>query len=116
MNIITKCTNIDLSVAVSEYLDKKLSVINKFVDGGSKIQVELEKTTNHHKSGDIYRVELNLWNKGKLIRVERSSGDLYSAIDIAKDELEEIILSNKDKQRSLWKRGAGAIKNLFRKS
>ena len=116
MKINTKGTNIDISNNVRDYLEKKLSSIEKFLDNDSMIDVELKKTTNHHKSGDIFGAEINVWNKGKLNRVERSSADLYSAIDLVQDELFDVLSTQKDKKVTLFKRGAQKIKNLFRKS
>ena len=115
MKIITKGTHIDITSSIEDYLYKRLSSIKKFVDNDTKVEVGLEKTTNHHKSGDIYKVEVNIWSKGKLNRVERTSADIYSSIDLVQDELFNLLSTRKDKSLTLFKRGAQKIKNMFRR-
>jgi len=115
MKIITKSTNINITEAVRDHLYSKMSTIERFIDGNTKVEVELEKTTNHHKSGDIYRVGVNIWNKGKLNRVEKTSADIYSSIDLAQADLFNVLSSKKDKSMTLFKRGAQKIKNVFKR-
>lgn len=114
MNIIIKGSHIEITEAISEYLDKKLQGIEKFLDVDAKVEADLGKTTNHHKHGDIFRAELNITNKGEYTRVVEESEDLYSAIDKVKDEAFIVLGSKKDKKRSLFKKGALKIKNIFR--
>lgn len=115
MKIITKGTNIDITEAVKDYLFKRLSSIEKFVNSDTKVEVEFKKTTNHHKSGDIYCVEVNVWSKGKMIRVERSSSDIYASIDLMQDELFNVLSNKKNKSMTLFRRGAQKIKNMFKR-
>ena len=63
MNIQTKGTNVQLTNNVKRYLDKRVSSLEKYInpdDSSVKCQVEVEKTTEHHKKGDIYRSEINM--------------------------------------------------------
>lgn len=105
----------DITGSVEDYLYKKLSSVERFIDSDSKVEVELERTTNHHKSGDIYRTEVNVWTKGKLNRVEKNSSDIYSSIDLVQDELFDILSTEKDKNITLFRKGAQKIKNMFRR-
>lgn len=115
MKIITKGINIGITTSVEDYLYKKLSSFDKFIDSDAIVEVEIEKTTNHHKSGEIYKVEVNIFNKGKLNRVERTSADVYSSIDLVHDELFNLLSTKKDKSMTLFRKGAQKIKNMFKR-
>jgi ribosomal subunit interface protein len=116
MKINTKFTGIEMTQAISDYLAKRLGALEKFINGDETVMVDVElgKTTNHHKSGDIFRAEINLHGKGRSFRAVSSKPDLYAAIDEAKDEMARELSANKDKQISLVRRGGAAIKNLLR--
>jgi putative sigma-54 modulation protein len=114
MKIITKGNHMDVTPAIQEYLDKRLQGVEKFLDENAIIEAELGKTTNHHRSGDIFRAELNVTISGNFVRAEAEKEDLYAAIDIAREELFNILSSRKDKRQTLWKRGGQKIKDLIR--
>lgn len=106
-----------MTPAISDYLDKRLSSVDKFVDENDNTPmcyVEIGKTTSHHKSGDIFRAEINLHIGGKVFRVEEEKEDLYSAIDAVKDELLAELRKAKMKKMSLIKRGGMIIKNSIK--
>jgi ribosomal subunit interface protein len=117
MKINEKVTNMDITPEIKDYLYKKLEHIEKFLNPNDKsvlCEVELGKTTNHHKNGDIFMTEINLHMAGKNIRAVSEEEDLFSSIDISKDEIIRMIQLNKDKRVSLVRRGGAKIKNLVR--
>ncbi|MCI5108316.1 MAG: ribosome-associated translation inhibitor RaiA [Candidatus Pacebacteria bacterium] len=118
MNINIKATNIDLAPTLKEYVEKKLSHIeDKLIDnnqGGVSCDVEVGKTTRHHKHGDIYRAEFNLHIAGKFYRTEEEESNLYAAIDKAKDELFRTVKRDKKKTIKRNRRGMLKIKNILR--
>lgn len=116
MNIKTTFTNIDASPAVEEYVFKKMSSLSKFIDHDEVLcEVELGRTTNHHRAGDIYKAEINITYKGKQFYVVADKDDLYAAIDEMRDEIERVIVSYKKKSNTLIRRGASKIKNLVKR-
>ncbi len=115
MKIITKGINIDITEPVRDYLYKKMSSIEKFINEDTKVEVELEKTTNHHKSGDIFRAKVLVWNKGKMNKAEKTSDNMYSSIDLVQEELFNMLSNKKDKKQTLFRKGAQKIKNLFKR-
>lgn len=112
MNIIIKGSHIEISPAIEAYVTKKLKTLEKFLDENSRVQADLGKTSNHHKSGDIFKAEFNVSDKGQHSRVSVENEDLYSAIDMAQDELFDVLASKKDKKKTLWRKGAQTIKAL----
>ncbi len=109
-----KTTNMDLTDALRDYVTKRIASLDKFSKGDSNAYVEVGKTTNHHKSGDVYKAEINLTLDGKTYRSESETSDLYAAIDEAKDDLFESITTEKDRNQTLWKRGARSVKKMLK--
>ncbi|MEK7538981.1 MAG: ribosome-associated translation inhibitor RaiA [Patescibacteria group bacterium] len=118
MKINIKATNIELTDALSSYVNEKIRSTEKFMVPHENedifVQAELGKLTNHHRSGDMYRAEVNLTVRGKYFRAESEKGDLYAAIDDLRDELVRELNSNKKKDRVLLRKGAAMIKNILR--
>ena len=116
MNINIKATTIGLTPAISEYVDKHLGIIKKFLQDDSTVQFDLElaKTTNHHKQGDIFKAEIHIVAKDKNIFVSVEKEDLYAAIDIARDEVMQKLKSSKDKKQSMMRRGGAQVKNILK--
>lgn len=114
MNISIKCTNIELTDAIRDYTERRLESIEKFVGGSGQVMVELEKTTNHHKQGEIFRAEANVvTSTGAQYRAVSEKADLYQAVDDVKGILSRELSAGKGKQRVLWKRGAQTLKSLM---
>ena len=113
-----KATNTTLTPAIENYVDGKLSgkALKKFA-GHNKIFdvfVEVGKTTDHHTNGEIFRAEINVHMKGRVLRAVSNKEDLYSAIDDVHDEIAEVLKGVKEKKESLWRRGARRVKNILR--
>jgi putative sigma-54 modulation protein len=103
MDIIIK-KNIDVTPALEDYLQKKFAQLEKFVTaiGGknpTELTVEVERTTNHHRKGPIYRAAAKLHLGKVTLRAEKEAEDVRIAIDAAKDTLREEIEKYKDKMR-----------------
>ena len=62
MQIKIKATNLALTPSISDYAKKRVEMLEKFIAEGSEnalIKVEVGKTTQHHKRGEIFRAEIN---------------------------------------------------------
>lgn len=117
MKINEKVTNIELTGDVKNYLYKKLEYFTKFIDPSDEsaiCDVELGKNSQHHKNGDVFMAEINLHIAGKNFRVVSETDDLYSSIDLAKDDMVRILESNKDKKVSLMRRSGAKLKSLLK--
>jgi len=119
MNISVKATNIELTPAISQYIDEKVGSLEKFIVSADpttvRASVEVGKTTRHHHSGsDIFIAEINLYVDGKSFRAVSEQSTLYAAIDDMKDEVAREVNSFKNKQRALFRRGGAAVKNLIK--
>lgn len=116
MNINIKATNMELTGAITEYVNKRLAGIEKFVKEGEEMiaYIEVGKTTNHHKQGDIFRAEFNVDISGNKFYTFSEKEDLYIAIDDAKEEIARQIKTKKDRKQTLFKRGATSVKKMLK--
>lgn len=111
-----KGTNVEVTVAISDYLNKKIDAINKFVKLGEEINIYIEigKTTNHHKQGDHFKAEFDVTINGEKFFTTSEKSDLYKAIDDAKDQLIKKIRNSKKRKITLFKRGASSVKKMVK--
>lgn len=112
-----KATGFEFTPAISDYLEKIIVSLDKLVpehDESALVDIEVGKTTNHHKSGDIFRAEVNFRSALGHFRGEAEAGDVYSAIDIVRDEIVEQVRSKKDRKMSLVRKGGALVKNLLK--
>lgn len=106
MKTILKTTNLEVDLKTRTYLEEKINSVVRFLgkkkDMDPVFRVELERVAaGHRKSGNVFRAEINLDWKGKVIRVEESKADILSAIDEVKDEL--ILRIKKLKEKGMTK-------------
>lgn len=111
-----KSTNMDLTPAIGDYVEKKIEAINKFVEFGQdvNIYVEVGKTTNHHKQGNYYKAEFDVTIDGEKFFTVSEKSDLYKAIDDSKDQMLKSIKNNKNRKNTLFKRGAISVKKMIK--
>ncbi|MBN2094380.1 MAG: ribosome-associated translation inhibitor RaiA [Candidatus Zambryskibacteria bacterium] len=116
IKINTKATEISLTPAILDYIEKKLEVLEKFYDEMEDVIVDVEvgKTTQHHKSGDIFRAEIKLRARGKEYYTSAETEDLYASIDKVKDDIVRKLTSKRKKTLDLIRRGGAKIKNLIK--
>ena len=115
MNINISADGIELTPQIREYIAKKVESISKFIGNADEalMQVVLERTTNHHQNGDIFRTAFNL-TSGRTFHAEATNQDIFASIDAAQDDLERELSSHKDKRQTMWKRGSLQIKNALK--
>lgn len=119
MQINIKATNIELTPAIRDYINKKVGELEKFLDGYNdpsvQCWVEVGMTTRHHHKGDIFRAEIQLhlpsYEKGS--RAEFINSSLYAAIDGAHDEMKLELAKIKDRRKSLIRKGARLFKKFI---
>lgn len=119
MKINIKATAMDLTPAIADYLKEKMAHLDRFIeahdDDSVFADVEIGKTTKHHKEGDFFKAEINLNFEGKIFRTEISQDNLYAAIDLAKDDIVEQVRSFNKKKNTLLRRGGRTLKNILKK-
>jgi len=109
MRIIIKTKNLILSDMLENFIEKKISVLKKFLSvlkedypEGQKtlveVLVEVEKETMHHKKGEVFKssVEINL--PGKKLMALSKGEDLEKVIIDAKEQIKKEINKYKFKK------------------
>jgi putative sigma-54 modulation protein len=116
MKINIKATGIELTPAISEYVHKKVSSLEKYLEKGSDVvaQVEVGKITQHHKSGEVFRAEVHLIGAGFDLYAASEQTDLYAAIDVVKDEISRNLTHQKGKRFALARRGGRMVKDMMK--
>lgn len=117
MHIKIAGIHVEITDALRDYIHERLDTISKYTHQGDNVMsvtVEISKTTERHTHGDMFQVDALLKLKKKEFHVTSIKGDVYSAIDDIKDLLSRELTEYKDKQFSLFKRGASRLKKLLR--
>ena len=112
-----KATEIALTPAIKDYAEKKILALEKFFVGAGEVlaQIEVGKTTQHHKSGNVFRAEVSIRAGGQNYYAVSEKDDLYAAIDEVKDEVAQEVISSKSKKETLFRRGGAKIKELIKR-
>lgn len=105
MRIHIKTTNFELTSAVKTLTEEKLVLpaerLLESLNNKADIifDVELAKTTKHHKEGKIWRCEINLDLPGikGILRASALGESLEEAVNLVKSKLEREIKKYKDK-------------------
>lgn len=113
MNFNVKATHFQLTEQVSDYLDKKLVALNKFIENPETVHgdVELARDT-HHSKGEVFRAEITLEVPHGFFRVSEEGETVYSAIDFAQAEMLKELSRSKSKRRSLIRWGGAQLKEF----
>jgi putative sigma-54 modulation protein len=110
MNISIKATHVDLTPSIKEYVEEKISALDKFIDV-TGAHVEL-KRDQHHQSGLVFGADIKVMVGGKDMYAEVWAQDAYSAIDLLVPKIKEQISKFKDKKTSLEREEARAAKGI----
>lgn len=112
-----KATSMKLTDAIKNYLNKKFSHVEKFLadkEDNLMCYIELGRTSNKHKSGDVYRAEANIDIGGKVLRAVSEKDDLYSAIDDMEEELNRLVTDFNKKKNTLSRKGGARVKKMIK--
>ncbi len=108
-----KATNMELTDAITAFIREKMDGLDaKAARFGEVVRAEVEvgKTSKHHKKGPVFRAEVHVRLPGNLVYAQAENYDLYVAINDAKREAERQIVGYKGKLSAKEKRGARKMK------
>lgn len=102
MTINIQATGVEMTDAIKQYVEDKVSSFETFFDNIIKVDVDVGMRSHHHNKGKIYYAEVNVHVPSKnLIRVTKDAEDLYKAIDKVKDHMKVELEKLKGKMRSI---------------
>ncbi len=106
MKILHKARNVEVSNAMKEYIEKKLSKLERIVkDDNSEVEVRISK------SHERYTVEVTLKMRAIIVRAEETTKDFYASVDNAVNNLERRLKRYKDRFRTLKREKSENIQN-----
>lgn len=120
MQINLHSKNMDMTPAIRKYVLKRITNLEKLLSkieakkGRIMVNFEISRSTNHHKSGEIFHSNCLIRIDGKEFYSSTDQEDLYQAIDVVKNNLFNEISKNKDREQTLFKRGATSIKKMMK--
>ncbi|PIU47131.1 ribosomal subunit interface protein [bacterium (Candidatus Gribaldobacteria) CG07_land_8_20_14_0_80_33_18] len=93
MKIVIKATNIKLTDVLEKYTIEKLTGLEKFLKPvfektQSVMHIEIGKLSKHHRTGNIFYAEGQLFLPGKILRAVAERKNFKLAIVEIKDELQ----------------------------
>jgi ribosomal subunit interface protein len=95
-----KATNMEMTDAIRTFVEEKLMALEPKLERFGEsvaLDVEVGKTTQHHRKGDVFRCEIQSMFPGKkLIRAEKTNDDLYKAIVEAINVFEREVIRYKE--------------------
>ena len=112
-----KATSFLLTDAIRQAVDGVIESIEAYVDPddtSALAEIEVSRTTRHHRGGEIFRAEINFHSRRGNLRVESEKEDLYMALGALKDELLEALRSRKSKRIHFIRRSGLTLKNMLR--
>ncbi|MDE2399696.1 MAG: ribosome-associated translation inhibitor RaiA [Patescibacteria group bacterium] len=120
MRINLQGKNIELTEPIKDYVLKRVTNLEKLLSGiekgGGEVAVTFEvgKSTKHHKGTSIFNAYCLINTNGEEFYSSADEEDLYTAIDIVKENLFREINKNKDRKKTLFKRGAMSVKKMLK--
>ncbi|MET3697630.1 SSU ribosomal protein S30P /sigma 54 modulation protein [Bacillus oleivorans] len=109
MNYIVRGENIEVTAALRDYVEKKISKLEKYFTESPNADVHVNLKVVPDKQA---KVEVTIPMPQLLLRAEEKNPDMYAAIDLIVDKLERQIRKHKTKvNRKL--REKGSTKEVF---
>lgn len=116
MHYTLKATKIELTEDITAYIEKKILTLDKLIAHfgfAVTVSIEVERTTRHHRKGNVFRVEARVAVPHKTMRAEAVGQTVFEAIDTVKDEIALELERHKEKEVDLKKRGARTMKRMM---
>lgn len=91
MKLKVVAKNIEVTPALKEMVERKISKLDKYFDPNIEAKATLSVQKNSHK------VEVTILFNGIILRVEESTDDMYKSIDLVEEKLQRQIRKQKTK-------------------
>jgi putative sigma-54 modulation protein len=99
MNIKIQSIKFDADKKLVDYVEAKLSKLNKYNDEVNTVEVYLKLDPNHEEGNK--KVEINIPLPGSDVFVERQGKRFEEALDLCVDTLKVSLTKNKEKAKKL---------------
>jgi putative sigma-54 modulation protein len=111
MQINTRGKNMEITPALQEYVEKRLSKLEKYL-GTDNVGVDAQVTLSVARENHIVEVTISIG--GLLLRGEEATQDMYASIDLVVDKIERQIHKYKTRiNRKLRQKGFKELNEQF---
>lgn len=120
MRVNIRQKNIEVTSALREYIEEKIiHVAEKFLQDKAStdlpiLDIDVERTTGHHRKGEVYRVAAKLCAGSQCFHANASGEDIRAVCDVLEGELQREMYSRKNKISAMFRRGARIFKKNMR--
>jgi len=104
MKVLTRGENVEVTGAIEEYVERKISKLEKYFEESPAADAHVKISVYN----DEQRIEVTIPMTNLLLRAEDSHVDLYAAIDQVVDKLERQIRKHKTKINRKFRKTGGA--------
>lgn len=90
--------NMDITEPIEEYVDKKVSKLDKFLSNIDQARVDLAFAKSARSAADRHVAQITITGKGYILRAEERADDIFAAFDAALSKMQRRIERYKGKQ------------------
>lgn len=91
--------NMDVNERLNDYVNKKVSKLDRFLNGIEQTRVDLSYEKSARSSADRQVAQITIWGKGYILRTEERADDIFAAVDTALDKMQRQIERLKGKRQ-----------------
>jgi putative sigma-54 modulation protein len=107
LRLQVKGKNVEITDALHEYAEEKLSKLERHLNDATRLELELAVEKNPSIAASQV-AEATVWTKGPILRARESSDDMRASIDLLVEKLERQVKRYREKrQRKQIARGSG---------
>ncbi len=90
--------NLELTEQISEYVNKKVSKLDRFLPNIDETRVDLAFAKSARSANDRYATQITIRGKGFILRSEERADDIFEAVDNSMEKIERQIERFKGKR------------------
>jgi putative sigma-54 modulation protein len=90
--------NMELTDRISEYVTKKISKLDRFINDIDETRVDLDYQKSARNPSDRQVAQITIRGRGFILRTEERSDDIFSAVDMALEKMQRKIERYKGKR------------------
>jgi putative sigma-54 modulation protein len=80
--------NLDVTERIQDYVDKKVSKLDRYLNGIDEARVDLAYVKSARSAADRQVAQITIRGKGMILRSEERSDDIFTALDAALEKLQ----------------------------
>ena len=107
MRLQVKGKNVEVTDAIHDYAERKLSKLARQLADPTRVELELAVERNP-SIADNHVAEATIWTKGPTLRAREASADMKASIDLLADKLERQVKRYRQKRRHEHERHSNA--------